>query len=69
MTTTTERHITYIAQQKRLTTVIRDRADIAKDYFIPEPRADALFARGELTLCELPSGRFAYVSPTGREVR
>ena len=67
--TTTERYVTRCAQQKRLTIVIRDRADVTKDYFIPEPRADALFARGELALCELPGGRFAYVSLTGREVR
>jgi len=67
--TTTECHVTHLAQRKQLTIVIRDRADLTKDYYLPEPRADALFERGELTLCELPDGRFAYVSPTGREVR
>ena len=67
--TTTERLVTTLPQQRRLTRVIRNVADATKDYYIPELRAEVLFARGELTLRETRNGSFEFASPTGREVR
>jgi len=64
-----ERHITSLSHAKRLVRVLRDPSDLSKDYFLVEPRADALFARGELTLREARNGAFEFASPTGREVR
>ena len=67
--TTTERLVTTLPQQRRLARVIRDGADPTKDYYIPELRAEVLFARGELTLHENRNGSFEFASPMGREVR
>ena len=67
--TTTERLVTALPQQRHLVRVIRNVGDATKDYFIPSLRADALFARGELTLRETRNGSFEFASPTGREVR
>ena len=67
--TTTGRLVTTLPQQRRLTRIIRDASDVTKDYYIPEPRAEVLFARGELTLRETRNGSFEFASPTGKEVR
>jgi hypothetical protein len=67
--TRTERHITQLSITKRLVRVIRDPADPLKDYYLVEPRADALYARGELVLREDRSGRFDYATQDRREVR
>jgi len=58
-----------LPQAKRTVRVVRDPRDAAKDYFIPEVRAEGLYARGELSLREVRGGRFEFASPEGREVR
>jgi hypothetical protein len=64
---TTERLVALRADH--LVRIVRDPADATQDYFLVEPRADALYVRGELTLYEGRNGRFDYITRDGRVVK